>query len=107
MPTSIRKPRGMAMTIRTVVYALLAALIGGCGGGDGGGSASGSGKEVSGVYVVQGQGMYKRFAFQTGHKVAVTTFLDQSTVADYVVMPDGRIRIMANKVQSMRDPGDG
>ncbi len=51
--------------------------------------------------------MYERFEFQPAHKVAVTTFLSQSSVLDYVVMSDGRIRIIGDKVQSMRDPGDG
>ena len=87
---------------------LIAAFLGGCGGGDSGSGGSGAGgKELSGTYVPQGNGMYKRFEFQPGHKVAVTTFLSQTRVLDYVSMPDGRIRLMGDKVQSMRDPGDG
>jgi hypothetical protein len=91
------------MTIRSAGWVLLAALLGGCGGESGG---SGSGKELSGAYVPQGQGLYERFEFQPGHKVAVT-FITQAKVLDYVVMPDARIRILGDKVQSMRVADDG
>lgn len=99
------------MNARFAGSILIAALLGGCGGGDSGsvsnGSGVGNGKELSGAYVSQGSGLYKRFEFQPGHKVAVTTFLSQTTVLDYVSMPDGRIRVMGDKVQTMHDPGDG
>ena len=93
------------MTVRTVGWMVVAALVGGCGGGSS--SSNGSGKELTGAYVPQGQGMYQRFEFQPGHKVAVTFILPQPKVLDYVVMPDARIRILGDKVQSLRDSGDG
>jgi hypothetical protein len=94
------------MTIRHAGWVMLVALLCGCGGGGGGGSGGGPGKELSGAFVVQGQGMYKRFEFKPGHKVAVTTFLSQTSVADYVVMPDGRARILGDKVAILHDAGD-
>ena len=51
--------------------------------------------------------MYQRFEFQSGHKVAVTFVLPQPIVVDYAVMPDGRIQILGDKVQTMRQLDDG
>jgi len=99
------------MNARFAGSILMAALLAGCGGGDSGSGVSGGSvsdsKELSGAYVSQGSGLYKRFEFQPGHKVAVTTFLSQTAVLDYVSMPDGRIRVMGDKVQTLHDPGDG
>ena len=91
---------------RLTIPSLLILLLGACGNG-GGGSSSGSGKELSGVYVPQGQGMYQRFEFQPGHKVGVTFFTGQAKVVDYAVMPDGRIQIFGDKVQPVRELDDG
>lgn len=92
--------------LRPAACPLLILLLGGCG-GDSGGSSTGSGKELSGVYVPQGEAMYKRFEFQSGHKVAVTFILPEPVVVDYVVMPDGRVRIIGDKVLTLGDAGNG
>jgi hypothetical protein len=97
----------VAGPIRTAAGLLLVLLLGGCGGDSGGGGSSGSGKELSGVYVPQGEALYQRFEFQPGHKVAVTFFTAQPRVVDYAVMPDGRVQILGQKVLTLRDPGDG
>jgi hypothetical protein len=95
--------RVFSRCIHLVSAMLLTLALGGCGGG----ASSGSGTELSGAYVPQGEAMYKRFEFQPGHKVAVTFIMAQPTVLDYVVMPDGRISILGDKVQKLRDAGDG
>jgi len=78
----------------------VAVLLAAC--GDGGND---SGKEYSGVYVPQGKGLYNRFEFQAGHKVAVT-FATMAKVLDYAVTPDG-IQIFGDKAHTMRKMDDG
>jgi hypothetical protein len=80
-----------------------AVLVTACGGSSSGGSSN---KEYNGVYVPQGEAMYERFEFQPGHKVAVT-FATMVRTVDYAVMPDGRIQVFGDKVQTMREMDDG
>jgi len=79
--------------------ALLTLPLAACGGGSG----------VSGAYVpTGGQSLYKRFEFQGKDKVAVTNFMDQTGAGDYVVMDDGRIKLMINgDVLTLKKGSDG
>jgi hypothetical protein len=78
-------------------WPLLIVTLTACGGADG----------VSGVYEVQGQGLWDRFDFQDGNKVAVGV-LGQTKIGEYTVMDDGRIRVMLEgSVLTLKDYGDG
>jgi hypothetical protein len=62
---------------------------------------------MGGVYEAQGNGLWDRFDFQDGSRVVVTAF-GQTKTAEYVVMDDGRIRIMIDgDVVTLKDQGDG
>jgi hypothetical protein len=88
--------------LRTLSWVVATAWVAACGGSSGGGNS----KEYSGVYLPQGDGIYDRFEFQPGHKVGVT-FGPVARTVDYAVMPDGRIQIFGDKVQTLREMDDG
>ncbi len=94
----------MHRLIRATLYGILGTALYACG-NDGGSGAHG--KELSGVYLPQGKGIYRRFEFKPGRKVAVTFVMPQPKVLEYVVMPDGRIRVFGDKVQTLRPLDDG
>jgi hypothetical protein len=72
--------------------------LAGCGGGSG----------VSGAYVPTGESLWKRFEFQGKDKVVTTNFMDQTVGGDYVVMEDGRIKLMINgDVLTLKKGSDG
>jgi hypothetical protein len=77
--------------------AALVVTLAGCGGGT-----------PSGVYVAQGQAIFEQFDFQSGGKVAVSAF-GQVIPGDFVVMDDGRIKVMAGNggVATLKAAKDG
>ena len=77
--------------------AILVVSLAGCGGG-----------KPSGVYVAKGQAIFEQFDFQSGDKVAVTAF-GQVVPGDFVVMDDGRIKVMASNggVATLKKADDG
>jgi hypothetical protein len=96
--------------VQLAALSLFTMSSGACGGSSGdssAGSSNANGKEVTGVFVPQAEGLYQRFEFQPGHKVAVTFFTAQPRVVDYAVMPEGRIQVLADKVLTLRQMGDG
>lgn len=77
--------------------AALAVSLVGCGGG-----------KPSGVYKATGQAIFEQFDFQSGDKVAVSAF-GQVVPGEFVVMDDGRIKIMASNggVATLKKTDDG
>jgi hypothetical protein len=88
--------------------ALLVTLaVAACGGGDGGAAGRAAGG-VSGVYVPQGDSLWKKFDFQANNKVDVTNFTGETAAGEYAVMSDGRIRVMvAGEVLTLKKGSDG
>jgi hypothetical protein len=87
-------------TSRVLGVAALGALVvslAGCGGG-----------KPSGVYKAKGQAIFEQFDFQSGDKVAVSAF-GQVMPGDFVVMDDGRIKVMASNggVATLKKTDDG
>lgn len=76
--------------------ALIVVSVGGCGG------------DPSGVYKAKGQAIFEQFDFQSDGKVAVTAF-GQVVPGDFVVMDDGRIKVMASNggVATLKEADDG
>ncbi len=89
----------MQFSSRVLGIAAVAALVvslAGCGGG-----------KPSGVYKAQGQAIFEQFDFQSGDKVAVGAF-GQVLPGDFVVMDDGRVKVMANgEVVTLKKTDDG
>ncbi len=83
--------------VRLTAGTLIVVSVGGCGGGD-----------PSGVYKAKGQAIFEQFDFQSGGKVAVTAF-GQVVPGDFVVMDDGRIKVMASNggVATLKKADDG
>jgi hypothetical protein len=90
----------MQFSSRVLGIAAVAALVvslAGCGGG-----------KPSGVYKAKGQAIFEQFDFQSGDKVAVSAF-GQVVPGDFVVMDDGRIKVMASNggVATLKKTDDG
>jgi hypothetical protein len=84
-----------SLIVRVAAAALVVSLAG-CGGG-----------KPSGVYVAQGQAVFEQFDFQSDGKVAVSAF-GQVMPGDFVMMDDGRIKVMVNgEVVTLKSGKDG
>jgi hypothetical protein len=94
------RTRSNGLAARALFAGILAVLLAACGGGSGSG--------VSGVYVPTGDSLWKKFDFQSQGKVEVLNFADQTTMGEYAVMGDGRIKVMVGgDVLTLKKGSDG